>query len=121
MTDLITLTADDLRGCDPIESCKFCYVADGIIHVWWTGGHYTAVSSKHTIQCHPHDYIRAWLGPSMSRFPWANAAKKYDGGIALYDFCDDGRFILAHCPPALASAMGSDVWRKTETGWEVVK
>lgn len=146
MTDLITLTAYDLDGCSVLNGSlvgeeklihylniagrKIFAVSYGIkdscpenIHLC-VSVYEPQIHVVEEIQCHPHDYIRAWLGPRMQMFPWANSVALFGGKEMRVERIFEGYTtmeVAINCPPAIATAIGGDVWRKTESGWEVVK
>lgn len=77
------------------------------------------------IVCDPSDYIRAWLGPVGERFPHTERASMQMGRLVMESpeyrsKSQQYEHVAMHCPAAIASAMGSSVWKRTETGWEVV-
>jgi hypothetical protein len=122
--NLITLTASDLRGCDVFDVTGdlvfLCCMFQRVILC----NKSLKLSKTSTIQCHPSDYIRAWLGPVGELFPYAENAQIISSGImfsetdSLTGYPKEISFL--NCPATLASAMGSSVWRRTENGWEVV-
>jgi hypothetical protein len=76
------------------------------------------------IQCDPRDYIRAWLGPVGNLFKKASEVKiGFENRLNIIEHAGVCLTIqyAVDCPPALAAAMGKDIWKRTENGWAPVE
>lgn len=129
MSDIITLTASDLRGCDGGFKCGTMGGMTAIFHGVSKNGiclfvyhPFHNLANVEQIQCYPYDYIRAWLGPVGELCRGRDSVRVVSGQNQVMFYASDklwGEYARLDCPAALASAMGSSVWRRTETGWEV--